>query len=608
MAALAVAGMYMIPAFASGGALLALDLVTPPRIKVPSGVWGLGPDLPRRVPLGVPLAWLSQVLGGPLTVKLFLFGLLVVGFLGAARLLPSPRSGLTAVMAGTLYTLNPFVATRLAGGHWNVLAAWAVLPFAVPVLLSSRDMSRTYLAALLLGLTGFVGGTFAYFAAVPRLLEDRGRRAVQILAVVTLAQAPWLAPSLAVTLGSSASPAGSVEFPTRIEGPAGFARLAIGEGFWRAGSELGVQGWLGSAAGVALVVCAIAGHRRVDGPPFQRRLLGLALVGFVVVVSSGVPVARDAYSYLMKGPFGVLRESHRAFALALLWLAPAASAFLGAFRRPSLRRASVVVVAAVTVTVTWPGLWGAGGRLRPVYYPASWVTAKEMVDRSGGTVLALPWHQFFDVGFASGRRVLNPLPDFFLADVISSSDPELGGRAREVGDPREARAEVLVSRIREGAHVSAELHDLGVRWVVLAKEVDWRSYSGLREDRGLRLAVRSPEMDLFSVESPRSPFPATDPRIRWLVGPVGRVEGEGPVTMHRSWQSGWMRGLSSAQQSSDGQVSFPSGAATVWYWPALAVLASYSVAVLAAMVALQSLFGRRDRVTVGHTPSIRSRA
>ena len=51
------------PAF-KRGSLLFFDLVLTPRIPVPAGAWGLGPQLPRRMPLGLVLAWASTVVGG----------------------------------------------------------------------------------------------------------------------------------------------------------------------------------------------------------------------------------------------------------------------------------------------------------------------------------------------------------------------------------------------------------------------------------------------------------------------------------------------------------------------------------------------------------------
>src|SRR5438552_13100477 len=81
----ALAGLVLGPALGPGS-LLNLDLVFTPTIPVPRGVWALGPELSRRVPLGVMLAWISSVVGGPVAGKLLLLAALVVAFAGAWRL------------------------------------------------------------------------------------------------------------------------------------------------------------------------------------------------------------------------------------------------------------------------------------------------------------------------------------------------------------------------------------------------------------------------------------------------------------------------------------------------------------------------------------------
>src|SRR5437764_9796774 len=85
---IALAALVLGPALAPGS-LLNLDLVLTPTIPVPRGVWALGPELSRRVPLGVPLAWASTLIGGPLAGKLPLGGPIAIAFVGLWRLLPN---------------------------------------------------------------------------------------------------------------------------------------------------------------------------------------------------------------------------------------------------------------------------------------------------------------------------------------------------------------------------------------------------------------------------------------------------------------------------------------------------------------------------------------
>src|SRR5437764_9449177 len=88
LAGAALALLVLGPALAPGS-LLNLDLVFTPTIPVPRGVWALGPELSRRVPLGVALAWASTIIGGPLAGKLPLGGPIAIAFVGLWRLLPN---------------------------------------------------------------------------------------------------------------------------------------------------------------------------------------------------------------------------------------------------------------------------------------------------------------------------------------------------------------------------------------------------------------------------------------------------------------------------------------------------------------------------------------
>ncbi|MBV8305665.1 MAG: hypothetical protein JOZ04_15745, partial [Acidimicrobiia bacterium] len=137
VAGAAVALLVLGPALAPGS-LLNLDLVLTPTIPVPRGVWALGPELSRRVPLGVALAWASTLIGGPLAGKLLLGGALAVAFVGVWQLLPDAGAA-TRLGAGLLYAASPFTLTRVAVGQWGVVAAVAVLPWALPVLLRPGD-------------------------------------------------------------------------------------------------------------------------------------------------------------------------------------------------------------------------------------------------------------------------------------------------------------------------------------------------------------------------------------------------------------------------------------------------------------------------------------
>jgi hypothetical protein len=417
------------------------------------------------------------------------------------------------------------------------------------------------------------------------LVASRGRRWAAVLARVVLAQLPWLVPGILV-LATGPTPAASGRFATQAPGLLGAAELVAGHGFWRTDSQVGA-GRPGTALlGVGLLLLAALGARDLPGR-WGGRAAALAAVGFLLAAASAVPGLRGPYDALTGTPVGApLRESQRFIVLTLVWLAPAAA--FGAARLGGLLFHALP--AAVALTLALPGLWGVGGRLEPVHLPPAWETARRQVVRRPGTVLALPWHRYLDLRVAGGRRVFNPLPDHFGGDVLFSSDPELGRPHREGVDPREPHVPAVLDELRAGRPVSDRLADLGVRWVAVLHDVDWRPYAtGLAADPGLDPRVRSGTLDLLEVRSWRAPV--TDSRgaavpTHALVAPLRRLARSGAARWARPAARGWMRGWAGAGQTSSGLVRLPAGAGLLWFWPAALSLVAQGAAAVAVAASL----------------------
>lgn len=574
-AAVAVLGPALRP-----GSLLSLDLVLVPRVPVPSGVWGLGPELPRRVPYGVALAWASNVVGGAAAGKALL-GLAIAGAVVGATRLVRDAPPLVRLGAGLVYGLSPFLLTRIGAGHLGVVAAFAILPWALPVLLRPADrVPATLLWSAALGVTGVAGGTVALAVIAAGLVADRGRRLVAVAGAGLVGQLPWVVPGVVVALaGVRLNPSG--RFPTRADGVVGLLGLPAGHGFWRGSSQVGGDTSAGVAVlGGVLLALAVAGMSRLPAA-WGRRATAVAGVGATLALASALPGARAVYAELTSVPLlAPARESQRWLTLFLVWLAPAAA--LGAARLGS--RAVAAVPAACAVALAVPGLWGVGGRLEPVDLPPGWAEVAANIDARPGPVLALPWHQYLDLRAADGRRVLHPMPDYLGGDVLSSSDPELASGRQEETDPREPVVALLLERLRGGERVASDLVELGVRWVVLLHEVDWREHIALRADPGLRRVVADASVELFEVRAWRGPvLTASGDALsaRAVAAPLARVGPSGRATWHRPAAPGWLRGWERAGRTPVGTIALPAGRGVVWFWPTLVVLAAYVCTVCA---------------------------
>ena len=314
-----------------------------------------------------------------------------------------------------------------------------------------------------------------------------------------------------------------------------------------------------------------------------------------------MPVLEGVYDAVSRTPLGgPLRESQRVLPLALVFLAPAAAH--GARRigpvaaRSALRGAPAAVLAAGLLLLVSPWLWGVGGRLDPEDVPASWYEARELVDGEG-TVLALPWHQYFDLEAADGRRVYHPLPVFLDGDVIASSDPELGSEHRETADRREDAVRGLLAELDAGASITEGLERLGVRWVVALTDLDGRRLDSLDRQPGLTRRLSTPEISVWEVDGWRGEAIAdggTPVALDHPVAPLATIDSSEPTIWHRAGGPGWLRGLSPASVTDEGLLRVPGGSGPVWFWPALLVLLVDLAVAVAAVLAVRPGRRRRD--------------
>ncbi len=585
------------------GSLLNLDLVVLSDPPVPAGMWGLGPELPRRVPLWGPLAWASWLAGGELVTKVLLVMLLVAAFAGAWRLtatLAGERGHrLGPWIAATFYAFGPFLATRTAVGHLMVPWVMALLPWAVASLLSpvSRRPAMVLWAAAL-GLCGVFGGVIAgAYVAVGVVRErsqwrHRPRRLVWSVALFLAVQLPWLVPLAVVGVaGTGRDLARASDFAPVLGSAADAARLVAGQGFWNTGFQIGQDlPWLSALAGLVLLASACLGWSRV--PQGWRGPLGVvAAVALAVAVATAVPglssIVDDLSATVLGAPF---RDSQRQLVPFLLLLAVAAG--LGADRLATWRTstpiagslvgigAALPLAAAIVLAV--PAAGGFGGQVRPVHLPGEWAQAKAAVAREPGTVLALPWFEYYTLDINRNRLTLGIVPSYFGGDVLAASDPRLtADRRREVADPRLDGVEAALERARQGEHVADALAAAGVRWIALQHDVDWKAYTGVLDDPGLERVVAGPSLDLYRVDGWRGPVAAADGSTTdatSVVSPLLRVDASGAAVLDRPYQAGWLRGWSAAARSADGLVELPAGSGPVWFWPALLVLAGDALA------------------------------
>lgn len=465
------------------GYVLSYDMVWVPRLDLRSDTLGLGTALPRAVPSDAVVAVLDGVVTAGLLQKLVLLGTLVAAGAGAAALV-AERSLPARLVAVTVAVWNPFVVERLLIGHWPLLVGYAVLPWLVGALRDGRTDRRLPMRVPALLVLGSLSASAGLVTAVVTLAVGarRGdpRRTMVLLGWLLVANAPWLVAGLVQSSTATSDPVGAELFATADEGllPGPLAALSFG-GIWNAevvpASRTGWAGVVLTALLVAAVAVAVVrlarGRARVTG------LGGLVVcwaVGYgLALLSWAAPGVLGWLAAHVPGG-GLLRDGSRLLGLCVpLVVVLVAVAVDALFERLPDRPTRVLVggvLALVPLSLMPDALWGAGGQLSAVSYPAAYDDARAAVSRApAGDAVSLPFVSYrAPLWNDGGRRVLDPLGRYLDRPVVVNDELVVSGTRIPGEDPRAVRVQTALEAPTPEAR-AARLRDAGISVVVVER-------------------------------------------------------------------------------------------------------------------------------------------
>lgn len=522
------------------GYLLLRDAVSTPRSYLSDAALGLSEAAPRALPQDFAVAIGSWAVGGGIVVKALLIAALWCAGWGAARLVATvvPAAGLPGqFVAVTLAIWNPYVAERLLQGHWSLLVGYGCLPWVATAVLRLRGGDGGFwpvafwIAFAGLTPTGLlVAATVAVVSAVaPGSGRPRWVCVALSLGVSVLAALPWLVASALAGSLSSTQATGVPVFAARAEPGLGtFASLAGLGGIWNGQAVPDSRTTLFAMVGT-FVLLAIVG---LGLPTALRRpaavpLLVLAAVAvvFPAAMATGPGVATlEALVRTLPG-LGVLRDGQKWVALAMPGYALAGGSAVVTLRTrmPALVTAAVCCAALLAVL---PDLaWGLGGKVTAVRYPPGWAQVANTINADPRPVAVLPPDSMREFAWAGTAPVLDPLPRWVSADVLTTGDLVIGGQTVP-GEGEHARQ--VQRMLLSGAGVD-ELARAGVGWVVVESGKGSIPLAPL----ALPLAYRDEALTLYRVGGDH---PAAEHRgvliaahLVWLatlgVGAVGTLVG-----------------------------------------------------------------------------------
>lgn len=474
------------------GYLLLRDAVSTPRSYLSDTALGLSESAPRATPQDFAVALASQGIDGGVVVKaLLIAGLWLAGW-GAARLAATvlPETGASGqFVAITLAIWNPYVAERLLQGHWSLLVGYGCLPWVATTMLALRSSDRPAWR----GFSGFAGlalwialagltPTGLMLAATVGLVcvaAPGGGRPRWLCATATLGGAvvaalPWLTAS-ALTSSSvmqtwAQAPA-IAAFAARAEPGLGtLGSLASLGGIWNAAAVPTSRTTLFAVLAAVVLLGVVA----VGLPTLLRPLIPpkpavplLLLAAVSVLVSAalatgpGLAILR-AVVHTVPG-LGLVRDGQKWVALAIPGYTLAGAGAVLTLRR-WLQPAATALVCCAALLLTLPDLaWGVWGKVEPIRFPADWSTVAAAINRDPGAVAVLPAGTVRSFVWSGPAPVLDPLPRWVRADVVTTGDLTVSG-ATVPGEG--SRAGTVQRLLLAGADRDA-LARAGIRWLVV---------------------------------------------------------------------------------------------------------------------------------------------
>jgi hypothetical protein len=507
------------------GYLLLRDAVSTPRSYLSDTALGLT-SAPRATPQDFAVALASHLVDGGVVVKgLLVLGLWLAGW-GAARLVATalPSAGVGGqFVAITLAIWNPYVAERLLQGHWSLLVGYGCLPWVATAMLTLRstdDASRPgwwgffglacWIALAGLTPTGLMlAATVALVCvAAPGAGLPRWLCAAAALGAAVVAALPWLTAS---AMGSSlishtvANALGVSAFAPRAEPGLGtLASLASLGGIWNGEAVPSSRTTLFAMLSAAVLLgVVVAGLPAVVRRPVVVPLLALAAVSVVVpaalATGPGLHVLRAVVDAAPS--FGVLRDGQKWVALAVPGYTLAGAGAVVTLRRwlsplGPLGPTVTASVCCLALILALPDLaWGVWGKVAPVHYPSGWVAVAAAINANPTTVAVLPAGTMRRFSWSGPAPVLDPLPRFVRADVLTTGDLAISG-VTVPGEGNHARA--VQGLLLAGPDPSA-LAPAGLGWLVVESDTAGDMGAAARTLDALAPTYRDKEFALYRI-------------------------------------------------------------------------------------------------------------
>ena len=480
---------------------------------------------------GLPITLLSAVIPADVFQKLLLFFIFFLSGYTMHKLAGNLTSSKTArFYAGLLYMLNPYTYIRMVVGHWGILLAYAVLPLAVKYfteMLDKKDLKNTIKAVLVTTLVAFNSHTlfiaFLIFSTLFLFRLYRDRSIISLIKPIAIAFALflalnsyWLIPLITAqreTILTHISTEDLAVFAPRVESFSALFTLASMHGFWRPG-YIYAKDFLPFWWVLFIFIFFLAVHGFVSY--YKHKRLRIYVIAFAIIWLVGLILAagiRSPFADFFRFLFDHIpllrgmRDTHKF--VTMLCLSYSCLGALGLAeiekslenKKPIIKKAVILAILFIPLIYSFTFFSGFAGQIKPTDFPKDWYEVNEFLneDKDEFRVLFFPWHLYMDFHWVPNKdkRIANPAPLFFDKEVVSAKNIEVPGIYRQVYTPYQVYIDHLLSKKNEITNFGELVSILGVKYILLTKEVDYKNYFFLFNQTDLELVLETENFYVF---------------------------------------------------------------------------------------------------------------
>lgn len=515
----ALALFILLPLLKSGF-IFAMDMIFAPQIKL-----AVNSDL-----LNIFLYSLNFVLPSSIIQKVIMFLVILLAGLGMHKLVPS-KEVWPKYFAGIFYIFNPFVYSRFLYGHLLILLAYAIFPFAIKVIFNffenpkRQNFLKLFLWFLLMSIISLHGLAFlilffgiAFIFYFFKKLKDRKKflKFITFCLLIFILLSLWLV--LFFKASRSTIPQSVSNFDKRdLEAFQTTEDTIFGlplnvlslYGFWGDDQnqyivQKAFTPWWPALAVVIFILVLwglLVGFREKRKNLRWKTgiFLVLSIISFILAMGIAwkpmAPLIQFLYDHV---PFYYSFREPQKFVTLLCF----SYAFLGAMgiddilKKFKQKKREILHLTAAILFIALPFLYSPGlfrgfrGQLYTSHYSQEWHEVNDLLNQDKGDfkVLFLPWHQYMRFDFAN-KNIANPAPKFFDKDIISGDNMQISNIETHSERIETKYVEKFLHKRTVIKNFGHKLKPLEIKYIILAKEVDYKDYTKLFLDKQEDLEV-----------------------------------------------------------------------------------------------------------------------